>query len=65
MIGSGFAVVGMLVAFFVIPDVSRKLNDEDEQWKVYLAQHGWQAEWGDEVSRDPKGVMMHKVVPIS
>jgi len=65
LIGSGFAVVGMLVAFFVIPDVSRKLNDEDEQWKVYLAQHGWQAEWGDEVSRDPKGVMMHKVVPIS
>lgn len=65
LIGSAFAVVGALIALFVIPDVSRRLDDEDEVWKVYLAEHGWQADWGDDVSKDPKGVMMHQVVPIS
>ena len=65
LIGSGFAVVGALMAFFVIPDVSTKLDDEDAAWKVYLMDRGWQANWGDQESRDPTGVMMHKVVPNS
>ncbi|KIX08792.1 uncharacterized protein Z518_03449 [Rhinocladiella mackenziei CBS 650.93] len=65
LIGSAFAVVGALIALFVIPDVSRRLDDEDEPWKLYLAEHGWQADWGDRVSKDPQGVMMHKVVPAS
>lgn len=57
LIGSAFAVVGAIVAFFVIPDVSRRLEDDDEAWKVYLADHGWQATWGDTVTVDPTGVI--------
>ena len=57
--------MGALMALFVIPDVSRKLDDEDARWKVYLADRGWKADWGDQKSKDPKGVMMHKVVPNS
>ncbi|KAK3181952.1 hypothetical protein K4F52_006691 [Lecanicillium sp. MT-2017a] len=57
LIGSAFAVVGALVAFFVIPDVSRRLEDDDEAWKVYLADHGWQATWGDNETVDPAGVI--------
>lgn len=57
LIGSAFAVVGALVAFFVIPDVSRRLEDDDEAWKVYLADHGWQATWGDHETVDPAGVI--------
>ncbi|KAF9874382.1 major facilitator superfamily transporter [Colletotrichum karsti] len=60
LIGSGFAVLGALIALFVIPDVSRRLNDDDEAWKKYLAENGWEAQWGDEVTRDPSGVVMNK-----
>lgn len=62
LIGSSFALVGALIAWFVIPDVSTSLGDEDEAWKRYLARNGWQAEWGDEVSRDPKGVRLNQTV---
>jgi hypothetical protein len=60
LIGSAFAVLGALVAFFVIPDVSRRLEDDDAAWKVYLADHGWEATWGDSVTADPKGVIMNR-----
>ena len=60
LIGSGFAVIGALVAFFVIPDVSRRLDDDDAAWKVYLADHGWQATWGDNETKDPNGVIMNR-----
>ncbi|KAL0940211.1 major facilitator superfamily transporter [Colletotrichum truncatum] len=60
LIGSGFALLGALIAFFVIPDVSRRLNDDDEAWKRYLAENGWEAQWGDEVTEDPTGVTMNK-----
>jgi MFS family permease len=60
LIGSAFAVLGAVIAFFVIPDVSRKLKDDDAAWKVYLADHGWVATWGDDETVDPKGVMMNR-----
>jgi MFS family permease len=60
LIGSGFAVLGALVAWFVIPDVSRQLDDDDAAWKVYLADHGFQAEWGDNVTKDPAGVVLNQ-----
>lgn len=62
LIGSAFAVLGALVAFFVIPDVSRRLEDDDAAWKVYLADHGWEASWGDDETRDPNGVVMNRAV---
>jgi hypothetical protein len=59
LIGSAFAVLGALVAFFVIPDVSRRLEDDDAAWKVYLADHGWEATWGDTETKDPSGVILN------
>lgn len=60
LIGSAFAALGALIAFFVIPDVSRRLEEDDEAWKVYLADHGWEATWGDSETKDPKGVVMDR-----
>ncbi|KAH8780288.1 major facilitator superfamily domain-containing protein [Diaporthe sp. PMI_573] len=60
LIGSAFAVLGALVAFFVIPDVSRKLEDDDRDWKAYLADHGWEGSWGDEITKDPSGVVLNQ-----
>ncbi|KAJ0118613.1 major facilitator superfamily transporter [Diaporthe amygdali] len=58
LIGSAFAVIGALVALFVIPDVSRKLEDDDNDWKAYLAENGWKGSWGDETTKDPSGVIL-------
>lgn len=60
LIGSAFAVLGALIAFFVIPDVSNRLEDDDAAWKVYLADHGWDATWGDTETKDPRGVIMDR-----
>ena len=60
LIGSAFAVLGAAVALFVIPDVSRNLEDDDAAWKVYLADHGWEATWGDSETRDPTGAVMNR-----
>ncbi|KAG9945978.1 major facilitator superfamily transporter, partial [Aureobasidium melanogenum] len=60
LVGSGFAVLGALIAFFVIPDVGRKLEDEDENWKKYLEENGWTADWGDSETQDPKGVVINE-----
>ncbi|KAK8165346.1 metabolite transport protein [Phyllosticta citrichinensis] len=61
LIGSSFALLGALIAWFVIPDVSARLEDEDAAWKKYLEDNGWVAEWGDRETRDPKGVVMDRV----
>jgi MFS family permease len=58
LVGSAFAVLGALIAFFVVPDVGRKLEDEDENWKKYLEANGWVADWGDNETKDPKGVVI-------
>ncbi|KAL8281681.1 hypothetical protein RB600_005220 [Gaeumannomyces tritici] len=58
LIGSGFAVVGALVALLVIPEASRNLDDQDREWKRYLAENGWEAKWGDDTTRDPSGVVL-------
>lgn len=65
LIGSGLAAFGSVFAFFVIPDVSRRLDDEDSAWKVYLMDRGWEADWGDKESKDPAGVMKHPMTPVS
>ncbi|KAL1847541.1 hypothetical protein Daus18300_013910 [Diaporthe australafricana] len=58
LVGSAFAVLGALVALFVIPDASRNLDDEDKNWKNYLAENGWKGSWGDEATEDPSGVVL-------
>lgn len=62
LVGSGFAVIGALVALFVIPDVSRQLEDDDEAWKRYLEENGWKASWGDSVTKNPAGVVLDQRV---
>lgn len=62
LVGSAFAVLGALIAFFVIPDVGRKLEDEDENWRKYLEENGWVADWGDSETQDPKGVVINERV---
>ncbi|ORY70988.1 metabolite transport protein [Pseudomassariella vexata] len=62
LIGSGFAVLGAIVALFVIPEVSRRLDDDDQAWKQYLQENGWEANWGDEETKDPAGVVLNKAV---
>lgn len=58
LVGSAFAVVGALLAQFVIPDVGRRLAEDDEAWKRYLGENGWEASWGDGVTKDPTGVVL-------
>ncbi|KAK8135558.1 hypothetical protein PG984_003498 [Apiospora sp. TS-2023a] len=62
LIGSGFAVLGALIALFVIPEVSRRLDDDDQAWKQYLQANGWEANWGDHVTEDPSAVVMNRTV---
>ena len=61
LIGAAFAVLGACIAYFVIPDVSSSLDDEDEAWKVYLEENGWIAEWGDRESKDPTALHMDQI----
>jgi MFS family permease len=65
LIGSGLAVVGALLAFFVIPDANKKLGEEDEDWKVYLGDRGWEgAKFGDAESKDPIRAMRGVMRPV-
>ncbi|KXG47971.1 Major facilitator superfamily domain, general substrate transporter [Penicillium griseofulvum] len=41
LIGSAFTVVGGLVAWFLIPDMSRELETEDAKFKAYLEEQGY------------------------
>jgi hypothetical protein len=62
LIGSGFAALGALIALFVIPEVSSRLDEDDQAWKEYLRENNWQADWGDSVTRDPSAVVMDRAV---
>lgn len=61
LIGSGFAVAGALVAWFIIPEISNRLESEDEAWKKYLQGLGYEIEWGDEDAKTPEGLKMDGV----
>lgn len=56
LIGSGFAVLGSLVAWFFIPANPPNLEEEDENWKIYLQDAGYEIEWGDAQAKDPAKV---------
>lgn len=62
LIGSGFAVLGALIAWFIIPDLDNHLGNIDEEWKEYLKANGYDnIEWGDANINDPdaeKGTMV-------
>ncbi|KAE8154881.1 major facilitator superfamily domain-containing protein [Aspergillus avenaceus] len=49
LIGSGFAVLGALVAWFVLEDTDTELDNGDQIWKEYLAANGYgHVQWGVE-----------------
>ncbi|KAJ5343704.1 hypothetical protein MYU51_001341 [Penicillium brevicompactum] len=49
LIGSGFAVLGSLLAWFVLQDSDTILDHGDQEWKDYLVAHGYShIEWGAE-----------------
>ncbi|KAJ5907294.1 uncharacterized protein N7473_004210 [Penicillium subrubescens] len=41
LIGAAFTVVGGLIAWFLIPDMSRELETEDARFKAYLQENGY------------------------
>lgn len=48
LIGAAFTVVGGLIAWFLIPDMSRELETEDARFKAYLQEHGYDIDlYGD------------------
>jgi MFS family permease len=61
LIGSSFAFVGALTSWFIIPDISSRLENEDEAWKRYLEENGYVIEWGDDGKEDPKSLVKDQV----
>ncbi|EGP89806.1 uncharacterized protein MYCGRDRAFT_35932 [Zymoseptoria tritici IPO323] len=61
LIGSGFAVLGMLVAWFFIPSQPANLVQEDDQWKLYLREAGYDIHFGDDKTKDPPKVQFDGV----
>ncbi|TVY80522.1 Glycerophosphoinositol permease [Lachnellula suecica] len=61
LIGSAFAATGALTSWFIIPDISNKLENEDDAWKAYLEEQGYVIQWGDEETQDPAGLKMDAV----
>ncbi|OOQ88920.1 inorganic phosphate transporter [Penicillium brasilianum] len=48
LIGAAFTVVGGLIAWFLIPDMSRELETEDARFKAHLQEHGYDIDlYGD------------------
>lgn len=58
LIGSGFAAAGAISSWFIIPDISNRLENEDEAWKKYLQEMGYEIQWGDEETKDPEGLKL-------
>lgn len=65
LVGSAFAVLGALNAWFVIQDGSKVLDNEDEIWKDYLTANGWDANWGDHETEDPAKTRNQELLPTS
>ncbi|KAJ5948084.1 hypothetical protein N7466_001099 [Penicillium verhagenii] len=48
LIGSAFTIVGGIIAWYLIPDMSRELETEDARFKAYLEENGYDvSEYGD------------------
>ncbi|KAI5461005.1 major facilitator superfamily domain-containing protein [Mariannaea sp. PMI_226] len=47
LIGAAFAAVGGIIAWFLIPDRERDLENEDARFRVYLEENGYEGSFGD------------------
>lgn len=53
LIGAAFALVGGIVSWFLIPDMSRNMENEDILFREYLVQNGYKGSFGlDETMSD-------------
>ncbi|PWY80267.1 hypothetical protein BO94DRAFT_558374 [Aspergillus sclerotioniger CBS 115572] len=56
LIGSAFTIVGVLIAWFLIPDMSRELETEDAKFKAYLEEIGYDiSSYGEALCVERKG----------
>lgn len=56
LIGSGFTVAGGLIAWFLIPDMSKELEAEDAKFKAFLRENGYDiSSFGEELVVNQKG----------
>lgn len=55
VIGAAFTVVGGLIAWFMIPDMSRELETEDARFRAYLEENGYTvSQYGEALVIDPR-----------
>lgn len=54
LIGAAFAAVGGILSWTLIPDRSRDLEDEAAYFRAYLAEHGFDTEFGEHLERELK-----------
>ncbi|KAJ5649151.1 uncharacterized protein N7484_002874 [Penicillium longicatenatum] len=56
LIGAAFTMVGGLVSWFLIPDMSRELETEDARFKAYLEENGYDvSEYGEALVINQRG----------
>lgn len=54
LIGAAFALVGAIVAWVFIPDMSRDLENEDAKFRAYLAENGYNDTFGESLEAELK-----------
>lgn len=54
LIGAAFAAVGGIIAYTLIPDRERDLEDEDAKFRAYLAAHGFSTDFGESLEKEIK-----------
>jgi len=54
LIGAAFAAVGGIIAWFLLPDRERQLEDEDAKFREYLEANGYYGDFGESVEKEIK-----------
>ncbi|KAK4494763.1 hypothetical protein PRZ48_014119 [Zasmidium cellare] len=54
LIGAAFAAVGGIIAYTLIPNRERDLEDEDAKFRAYLAEHGFSTDFGESIEKEIK-----------
>lgn len=61
MVAALCGVLGILVTYFFVPDMTGvDLADEDAKFMVYLAEHGWEGEVGEDGNRQSIGAPQYE-----
>ncbi|KIV76845.1 hypothetical protein PV11_08700 [Exophiala sideris] len=60
LIGAGFAALGGIISWTLIPDRDRQLDSEDVKFREYLAAHGYEADFGESLIQEVKTTSFRK-----